>query len=75
MESSIQDRNRKSVISSASCRLYSDYKYNLQWDKVTKLTTKVQLDNNEGENDEDSDDEERLVPHNWKTDSESSDSD
>ena len=42
------------------------YNYNLQWDKVTRLTTKVKLGNNkEGENDEDSDDEERLVPHNW----------
>ena len=46
------------------------YNYNLQWDKVTRLTTKVELGNNkEGENDEDSGDEERLVPHNWETDS------
>ena len=52
------------------------YNYNLQWGKVTRLTTKVELGNNkEGENDEDSDDEEGLVPHNWETESESSDSD
>ena len=39
-------------------------------------TTNIESSNNtEGESDEDRDNEERLVSHNWETDSESSDSD
>ena len=39
-------------------------------------TTNIESSNNtEGESDEDRDNEERLVPHNWETDSERSDSD
>ena len=52
------------------------YNYNLQWDKATSSTTNIESSNNtEGESDEDRDNEERLVPHNRETDSESSDSD
>ena len=51
------------------------YNYNLQWDKATRSTTNIESSNNtEGESDEDRDNEERLVPPNWETDSESSDS-
>ena len=46
------------------------YNYNLQWDKATRSTTNIESSNNtEGESDEDRDNEERLVPHSWETDS------